>query len=81
MKIHINLLLGAELFRADGRRDMTKVSRIVVFLNFLNAPESALKAKYFMLSLFLVFVFKARNMCVMNLTRDICTLYFLIQVQ
>lgn len=51
MKFHINLLLGAELFRADGRTDMTKISRIVAFLIF-NAFKSALKAEYFMFSHF-----------------------------
>ena len=45
MKFHINLLLGGESFRADGRTDMTKVSRIVAFLNFLNAPKSSLKSQ------------------------------------
>jgi hypothetical protein len=31
--------VGAELFRADGRTDMTKL--IVAFGNFANAPKSA----------------------------------------
>jgi hypothetical protein len=34
MKIHP---MGAELFQADGRTDMTKL--IVAFRNFVNAPN------------------------------------------
>ena len=33
--------LGAELFHADRRTDMTKL--IVAFRNFANAPKNALK--------------------------------------
>jgi len=38
MKIHLKIHpVGAEMFRADRRRDMTKL--IVVFRNFVKAPE------------------------------------------
>jgi hypothetical protein len=40
IKFHESRPVGAELFHADGRTDMTKL--IVAFRNFANAPKSQL---------------------------------------
>ena len=37
--------VGAELFHADGRTDMTKL--IVAFRNFLNGPKMILDLSYY----------------------------------
>jgi hypothetical protein len=40
IKSHENPSVGAELFSADGRTDMSKL--IVAFRNFLNSPKNGI---------------------------------------